>query len=382
VNRDRSVTRSLRPPTPPPRPVRAARGVAIALGTLAIGTTVLSLRKSPHWLFRMWDFPRVQISTAAVAALALFTGTRRPNSWIERSFVAALLATLLQQGRKIAVYTPLWPAQVERSRGTGTARIRILMVNVLQENDRYDRLLEAIGRADPDVVLAVEIDRRWEAALEPLREVYPYVVRQSQENHYGMLLLSRIPLEDPRVEFVVQPDIPSIHARLRLPGCGPIDLYGLHPRPPEPLRNQDSAERDAELVIIGRLVSRKDPEVATIVAGDLNDVAWSQTTRLFLRLSKLLDPRIGRGFYNSYSAQVPLLRWPLDHVFHSDHFRLVELRRLSEVGSDHFPMLVELSYEPDARQTQVEPEADSEDAEEAERTVRDQRERDRSERSG
>jgi hypothetical protein len=85
-----------------------------------------------------------------------------------------------------------------------------------------------------------------------------------------------------------------------------------------------------------------------VVAGDLNDVAWSRSSELFLRLSGLLDPRVGRGLYNSYNAKNPLFRYPLDHVFHSSHFRLVSLERLPYVGSDHFPMLVELSYEPEA----------------------------------
>ncbi|MEQ8800995.1 MAG: endonuclease, partial [Haliea sp.] len=41
-----------------------------------------------------------------------------------------------------------------------------------------------------------------------------------------------------------------------------------------------------------------------------------------------------------------LLRWPLDHLYHSDHFTVSELRRLPTFGSDHFPLLVELCYQP------------------------------------
>ncbi len=42
------------------------------------------------------------------------------------------------------------------------------------------------------------------------------------------------------------------------------------------------------------------------------------------------------------------MRWPLDHIFFSEEFRLDRLKRMGFIGSDHFPMLIELSYEPEA----------------------------------
>ena len=66
----------------------------------------------------------------------------------------------------------------------------------------------------------------------------------------------------------------------------------------------------------------------------------------FLRLSGLLDAR-GTGVLLKLPTHVPPCRCPLDHVFHSGHFRLISLRRMRRIGSDHFPMFVELSYEPD-----------------------------------
>ncbi len=44
---------------------------------------------------------------------------------------------------------------------------------------------------------------------------------------------------------------------------------------------------------------------------------------------------------------MPLLRYPLDHIFYSREFGLVSLKKLDDIGSDHFPLLIGLHYEPD-----------------------------------
>jgi endonuclease/exonuclease/phosphatase (EEP) superfamily protein YafD len=108
-----------------------------------------------------------------------------------------------------------------------------------------------------------------------------------------------------------------------------------------------------------------------IVTGDLNDVAWSRTTKMFQKISGLLDPRIGRGFYNTFHAQFPLLRFSLDHLFHSNEFRVRTLQVLPGIGSDHFPFFVSLSFEPDAVAEQPEPVPDPEAHQEKEEAVQE-----------
>ncbi|HYC96113.1 MAG TPA: hypothetical protein VEB39_10490, partial [Sphingomicrobium sp.] len=38
----------------------------------------------------------------------------------------------------------------------------------------------------------------------------------------------------------------------------------------------------------------------------------------------------------------PLLRWPLDHLFVSPHFELMQIDLLPDIGSDHLPIFFRL----------------------------------------
>ncbi|MDU6054697.1 MAG: endonuclease/exonuclease/phosphatase family protein, partial [Acinetobacter junii] len=189
------------------------------------------------------------------------------------------------------------------------------------------------------------------------------------DNLYGMHLYSRLPLHDTEVKFILSDEIPSIHASVTLRSGIQVQLYCLHPKPPSPTEAKDSTLRDAELLIIGDRI--KDLDESCIVMGDLNDVAWSRTTRLFQRISGLLDPRVGRYFMNTFHADYRLLRWSLDHIFHSTDFGLVEMKRLSHIGSDHFPIYVVLQTGRIFEQQQQELEQTADDEQEAKEAIQD-----------
>ncbi|MFC7669393.1 endonuclease/exonuclease/phosphatase family protein [Hymenobacter humi] len=183
-----------------------------------------------------------------------------------------------------------------------------------------------------------------------------------------MLVFSRLPLLEPQIRYILDKEIPSFHGCVVLPNKVSVNLHFLHPKPPAPQESKSSAKRDAELLVVGKVIHRQDAR-PTIVAGDLNDVAWSHTSELFRRISRLLDPRIGRGMLPTFHADHKLLRWPLDHVFHSAHFRLQRLERLAHIGSDHFPIYIRLSYEPSGwheqeRELEVADAGDHQEAEE------------------
>jgi endonuclease/exonuclease/phosphatase (EEP) superfamily protein YafD len=350
--------------------MRALRYILIGLGGLAVLLTAIAFLPSNDALVRLWDFPRVQLAALLGAALAVSPWLFARGSRWRLLFPAALLAALICQLVAIFPYTPLMKKQAQTAASCDAgARLRVLTSNVLQKNEDASRLQAAIAAADPDIVLLLETDAAWEQRLAALKTAYPHTVRRPLDNTYGMLLYSKLPLIGPRVRFLVEDDVPSIKTGVRLRSGARIDLYGVHPKPPP---HQDTAQRDAELILIGREVSKS--RVPAIVIGDLNDVAWSDTTHLFQETSHLLDPRVGRGTFDTFNANWPLFKWPLDHVFFASTFQLIEMRTLDKIGSDHLPVLAALCFNPAAAATQAAPRPDEDDAEDAEEAVEEGRE--------
>lgn len=348
----------------------AVRWLVVVLGLAGIAATALPFVPSNESWIRIWDFRRVQIAILLAVVLALIPfvmSVRRPSGL---ACVLTVAPALVWQALAIFPYTPLAPTEAKAAPECDPdARIDVLVANVLVTMRNAEPLLALVREVDPDVVLLVETDRWWDRQLEPLSERYPNVVAHPQGNGYGMHLFSRFELVAPDVRFLVDDYVPSIKTGLVLPSGEQVILYGIHPKPP-PL--QDTARRDAELLIVGREVAFE--RTPAIVAGDLNDVAWSRTSGLFQEVSGLLDPRIGRGTFSTFNANWPLLRWPLDHVFFEDSFLLLDVRVEEDLGSDHFPFLVALCHVPAASEAQEQPRPEPSETDAAKEAIEEGRE--------
>lgn len=335
------------------------KGIVISLAAFSVFATLVPLIRRTDWWIRAFDFPRLQIASLGVLSLALYPLVFEAEM-LDAIVLALTGAATGWQLWRILPYTPLFRKQVRSARDVSPRdTIGVVVANVLTPNRGAKKLLAEIHKADPDIILAVETDQWWQDQLAPLERDYRFTLKYPLDNLYGMHLYSRLPLKDPEIRFLVQDDIPSMHAQVVMHNGHVVEMHCLHPTPPSPTENDTSDERDAELLVVGRDLRAGNRSV--IVAGDLNDVAWSDTTNLFQKISGLLDPRIGRGRLSSFHAKYWFIRWPLDHLFHSDDFTLVSMRRLAKFGSDHFPIHVVLHHEPPAENLQQGPEADREE---------------------
>lgn len=342
--------------------------IGIILSTFATVATFLPFLKIKKWYIRGFEFPRLQILALSMVAILVLLFSEKSGLLLFIPLGACLICAVLQS-LFILPYTPFWKKEVKTSKSCNEPNcFSLLICNVYLNNKKNPSCIEKACAINADLLFFVETDQWWENHLQVLEKDYPYIVKYPLDNTYGMLLYSKLELLDPQVKFLIKDEVPSIHTKMLLPSGKVVELRLVHPEPPAPGEAATSKARDAELVLVGKEV--KNLRRPVVVGGDLNDVAWSHTTRLFQRISRLLDPRKGRGLFNTFHAKYPLLRWPLDHIFFSSHFSLVTLQTLGYTGSDHFPVFVKLHLDNDG-ELNTPPSSDQDDHEEADDIIED-----------
>lgn len=325
----------------------------------------MSLIRNDYWTFRIFDYPRLQKFVMSVICLGLLIINYDESIWLHKLLIPLIALNLAYLSWLIFPFTVFAKKHVYKViKKNEDDQVCIMISNVYQDNTNHKGCLEIIKKAKLDVVLLLETDAKWEKGTNDLENYYPFSIKVPLENTYGMLLYSKLELKDSVVKYMVEDDIPSIHTKVCLKSGTEIQLYAVHPTPPVPNENPRSTERDKELLLVADLA--KASSIPVIVVGDLNDVAWSYTTELFLKMSGLLDPRRGRGFFNSFHAHYPFLRFPLDHAFISTDFKLAGMKRLHNFDSDHFPIYIHVQYEAAASLQQESLEVTMEDKETAE----------------
>lgn len=314
-----------------------------ATATVLILATLMPLSVRREWWIRALDFPRLQIAILALLWLiGWYFAVQNSGIWLS-TLAVCVSCVLIYQCTWILPHTELHTQEVSLyspDQHGEAPTIKIMSSNVLMTNRNSAPLLELIYKHQPDIVITLESDQWWQDQLDTI-EHYPHRLACPLDNLYGMHVFSRLPLHDSATEFLVESDKPSMRTRIDVSHGVSVHLHVVHPAPPAPGENDESTERDVELIMLAKALAGSQDRI--IVAGDLNDVAWSATTRLFRQVSGLLDPRIGRGLYNTFNAFHWYARWPLDHVFVSSHFQVVKIQRLPKIGSDHYPLLFELA---------------------------------------
>ena len=308
------------------------------LGVVCMITVLFAYTSRDEWWMRAFDYPRLQITLASIIILILSLLLFRWHSWWSTLYLTLLVVAV---GYQLYILSPYWlpvePAVPSRTAVTDRT-FSLLSANVLMENRDVDAFLAIVEQYDPDLLLVMEPNDWWMEQLQPIRTRYAHHIEQPQENHYGIALYSHFPLQESKINYFEDTGTPSIYTVVQLPAGDEVIFYGEHPRPPLPENSVEAA--DKELIKVANRALLADLPV--VVAGDFNDVPWSYTVETFASISHLRDIRIGRGFYNTFDAQNPILRLPIDQIFLSPGLGLVQLADPIRFSSDHFALFVQL----------------------------------------
>ena len=332
----------------------------IGFGVVAILLTITPFIAVDYWWIRAFDFPHIQLTFLTALAIVTYFIKFDFKSKKDYIFMTILVGCCVFQFAKIYPYTAFAGYDVLNASENTDNSIKILTANVLQKNKKSEKITNEINVLKPDIILLTEVNKRWLNELnKSATNTYRYKHEIPLDNAYGMALYSNLELINPQTKYLVSDSIPSIEVKVILKGGDTIQMYAIHPTPPMPQENSMSTDRDTEMMFTAKMSLESDLPV--IVLGDFNDVAWSETSQLFKNVSELLDARIGRGLFNTYSADSYILKWPLDHIFISKEFRVKKMEVREDINSDHYPLYTDFSFEPEKAFEQKPKQVDKED---------------------
>lgn len=162
----------------------------VLLAATLTAASLVPLIPTEWWAVRLLDFPRLPLAAALVAvsfALIPFVW-RAPRS---TTLVLALVVCALVADVRI-----LWPYLPSQSSKLDACpveqKLSVLVANVQLGNRDARPLVEMVSRSEPDLLLAMETDAWWDAALSPLRSSMPHALQRITGSYYGIHLVSRL----------------------------------------------------------------------------------------------------------------------------------------------------------------------------------------------
>lgn len=285
------------------------------------------------WGFELLSHLRVQFAAGAVIFLVFFLMRRR--------YVTAAAAAILLVFNMIPLAPYLMPNLAAQA-GSGGAKLRVMTLNLHQQQADLDGLRRLVRQEKPDMVLITEFRTAPQQFLRDLDDILPYRAGSPRAGLFRLLLLSRLPIADMRLHRPSLEFLPVMEARLCMPyavmgDC--LTVLGLHAARPG---GAATGWRDAMIKFVaGRAEAIDDGRV--IVMGDLNTTPWSRILQQLLRMGNLTDSAIGSPFRASWTSRNPLFGLPLDQVLVGKGFGVTGRRVGASIGSDHFPVIADIA---------------------------------------
>lgn len=304
--------------------------VAIPAVALALASLAAFFGRYIWWLDVLANF-RVQYSVVlfALGVALAFSRLRRVGYGV--LFVA---------GINIFLVAPLFLGSAGEAE-IAAPTIRVMSFNLLSQNEEYGAVVAFIAENQPDVVLLHEASLPWESAMESASLDYEVVRARSDNLIFGTLVLLKHPSRVTSYGFT-ETAPRALEIAYRPPGWDEEVLI-LSSHPLSPANAERAGLRDAQLGFAADWASRQ--QGAFMVVGDFNATPWSWPFRRLVRIGNLNNSQNGFGLQATFAANSNwLFRVPIDHLLYSDELRVLDRRLGPPMGSDHFPIVVDLEF--------------------------------------
>jgi endonuclease/exonuclease/phosphatase (EEP) superfamily protein YafD len=299
--------------------------VVVLVGT----ASVLGLLDRLSWVFVLAGVFRVQYLVVLTMAAVVAAVLRRP----QLAGTAVALAAL----NVVVVGIPLTAGATAAAPWPTKGALRLVIANVEVGNTRFEAIERMIEKTKADVLGIIELTPALATRLHrtlPAYDVHRIAVR---DDAYGIGVFSRVPILSGRIErFPADGGPPTVVVRVRV-GGEPVTVVLTHVHTPFAGSihvRQLEALASARPRLGGRLA----------VCGDFNSVPWAGPFRRLTADAGLHD-LYGDDAWSGYSWPTwsTLLRLPLDNCLVGGGLVVTGHRHGDDIGSDHFPLVVDLA---------------------------------------
>jgi endonuclease/exonuclease/phosphatase (EEP) superfamily protein YafD len=296
--------------------------VAGASVLLAVASLAAYFGRLSWVLDNLASFRPQMTAGLALSTLFLFVGRWPRTATVVGMVMLINLATLL-------------PLFIASPSATGASEVRILSFNLLSDNENFDEVIEYIGETKPDLVVLHEASLPWEEAIAEAGLGYDITITKHDNDIFGSLVLAPPGAEVESFGFRIA-DPRAVEIRM------PAGLTVLAIHPLSPSTNRRAGLRDQQLEFAGQWVTEQSTPV--VVVGDFNAGPFNYPYRRLRAATGLKDSIRGYGLENSYPvAAPPILRVSIDHLLYSEGVAILGRTLGPALGSDHFPLLIDLS---------------------------------------
>ena len=296
------------------------------------------------WVFDAVCHFRAQYFFILMLSAILFTYGRKWAPCILTSIFALINATIF-----IPYLAVVEPVQADPH------KIRALSINLDFNNASFDRTVSFITKSQPQLLILEELSEGWEEALRETLAKFPYFIRLKYANAYpsdsrnwvrdiveehkmSLGLFSKLPFESSKLgQFETYPT-PYVMGQFKFKGK-PFTLFGAHLI--APIGNVLSKVRNNEIAVLTQQIQAISQP--TVLLGDLNVTPWSPFFKDLIQKTGLKETRKGRGIYPTWPTRHVSMQIPIDHSLTSSGIIVHSFRLGPDVGSDHFPLVLDFS---------------------------------------